>query len=405
MAEREHAVVLYGATGFTGGLVADYLAGHADADAGAGGGANAGARGGGWALAGRSAVRLRAVRDRLAARHPGLAELPLLAADADDPASLRRLAESARVVISTVGPYIRYGEGLVAACAAAGTDYVDLTGEPEFVDLMYLRHHAQALSTGARLVHACGFDSVPHDLGAAFTVAQLPEGEPLTVEGFVRAGGTISGGTFHSALEIMGRLGSGRRVAAQRRRAEPRPDDRRVRGIAGPPHRDAVAGGWVVPAPTIDPQVVLRSARALPRYGPDFRYGHWITTGNIAGTAGLIAGAGTLAALAQVGPARRALGRLRPPGAGPDEARRARSWFTVRFAGRVGAEREPRVVCEVAGGDPGYGETAKMLAESALCLAHDELPPTAGQVTTAQAMGDALTARLQRAGITFTVTT
>ena len=389
----EHAVVLYGATGFTGGLVADHLAGHADTADGS------------WALAGRNLTRLRAVRDRLAADRPELADLALIEADASDPASLRRLAESAGVVISTVGPYIRYGEGLVAACAAAGTDYVDLTGEPEFVDLMYLRHHAQAQSTGARLVHACGFDSVPHDLGARFTVEQLPEGEPLTVEGFVRAGGTISGGTFDSALEIMGRLGSGRRVAAQRRRAEPRPGDRRVHGVTGPPHRDAVAGGWVVPAPTIDPQIVLRSARALPRYGPDFGYGHWITTGNVAGTAGLIAGAGVLAALAQVGPARRALGRLRPPGEGPDEARRARSWFTIRFAGRVRSEREPRVVCEVAGGDPGYGETAKMLAESALCLAHDELPPTAGQVTIAQAMGEALTARLQRAGITFTVTT
>ena len=106
------------------------------------------------------------------------------------------MAEAARVVITTVGPYIRYGEPLVAACAEAGTDYVDLTGEPEFVDRMYLAHHERATQTGARIVHACGFDSIPHDLGAQFTVEQLPEGVPITVEGYVRAGGTVSGGTF-----------------------------------------------------------------------------------------------------------------------------------------------------------------------------------------------------------------
>jgi short subunit dehydrogenase-like uncharacterized protein len=347
---------------------------------------------------------LRAVRDRLVAIDPALVDLPLLNADATDAASLRDVAESARVVISTVGPFIRYGEPLVAACAAAGTDYVDITGEPEFVDEMWLRHHAEAQRTGARLIHACGFDSVPHDLGARFTVAQLPEGEPLTVEAFVRASGTFSGGTYQSAVEIFGRPRQGRQVAARRRQAEGRPTGRRVRGLVRPPHRDPVAGGWVVPAPTIDPQIVLRSASALPRYGPDFRYGHFITTRRALPTAGLIAGAGALAALAPISPVRSLLLRGKGPGEGPDAARRARSWFRVRFAGRVGDETQPRVVCEVSGGDPGYGETAKFLAESALCLAHDEaLPETAGQVTTAIAMGEALTARLQAAGITFAV--
>jgi short subunit dehydrogenase-like uncharacterized protein len=387
----EYDLVLFGATGFTGGLVAEYLAGHADTRTRPN-----------WALAGRSPEKLRAVRERLVAIEPALGELPLLSADAGDPASLRRVAESARVVMSTVGPFIRHGEPLVAACAATGTDYVDITGEPEFVDEMWLRHHAQAERTGARLVHACGFDSIPHDLGALFTVEQLPEGEPLTVEAFVRAGGTISGGTYHSAIEAMSRLRQGRRVAARRRHAEPRLVGRRVRGLARPPHRDPVAGGWVVPAPTIDPQIVLRSARALDRYGPDFRYGHYMATRGTLPTAALMAGVGTVAVLAQLPPARTLLLRWKDPGEGPDAEQRARSWFSVRFAGRVGSEREPRVVCEVSGGDPGYGETARFLAESALCLAHDEgLPETAGQVSTAVAMGHALTARLRRVGIRF----
>ena len=389
----EYDLVLFGATGFTGGLVAEYLAGHAPT-----------APGHRWALAGRSPEKLRAVRERLVAIDPGLADLPLLRADATDAASLRDVAASARVVASTVGPFQHFGEPLVAACAAAGTDYVDITGEPEFVDEMWLRHHGEAQRTGARLVHACGFDSIPHDLGARFTVAQLPEGEPLSIEAFVRADGTFSGGTFHSAVEAMGRLREGRRVAARRRDAEGRPDGRRVRGVVRPPHRDPFAGGWVVPAPTIDPEIVLRSARALPRYGPDFRYSHNIVTRRALPTAGLLAGAGTVVALASVAPLRKLLLGVKDAGEGPDAARRARSWFTVRFTGRVGEETEPRVVCEVSGGDPGYGETAKFLAESALCLAHDEgLPETAGQVTTAVAMGEALTARLQAAGITFRV--
>src|SRR5205823_13016328 len=132
--------------------------------------------------------------------------LPLLEADVTDAASIRALAESTKVVISTVGPYINYGEPLVAACAAAGTAYVDLTGEPEFVDLMWLRYHEEAERTGARIVHSCGFDSIPYDLGALFTVERLPEGVPIKLEGFVRANVTPSGGTYHSTVQILGRL-------------------------------------------------------------------------------------------------------------------------------------------------------------------------------------------------------
>jgi short subunit dehydrogenase-like uncharacterized protein len=389
----EHDLVLFGATGFTGGLVADYLAEHAELPEPAN-----------WALAGRDRSRLEAVRARLAARNPALAELDLLIADAGDPASLRRIAQSARVIISTVGPYIHYGEGLVAACAQAGTDYVDLTGEPEFVDLMYLRHHAEAQRTGARLVHSCGFDSVPHDLGTLFTVEHLPEGVPLRVAEYLRSGGTMSGGTYHTLVHGLSRARNGLRVGRERRRAEPPlAGGRRVRAIRGRPRHDEIAGGWVLAAPTIDVDTVLRSARALPRYGPDFGYGLSIVARRAATLGALAAGIGTLGVLAQVPPARDLLLKLKDPGSGPDAERRARSWFNARFAGYAGDAATPSVVCEVAGGDPGYGETAKMLAESALCLAHDALPVTAGQVTPAVAMGAALIERLQRAGIRFSV--
>jgi short subunit dehydrogenase-like uncharacterized protein len=386
MAEREYDVVVFGATGFTGALTAEYLAHRAPATTR-------------WALAGRNRDKLEAVRRRLAEISPASAQLPLLTADTGDASSMRKLAESTRVLITTVGPYIKYGEPVVAACAAAGTSYVDLTGEPEFVDLMWLRYHEQAQQTGARLIHSCGFDSIPYDLGALFAVQHLPEGAPIKLEGFVRAGGTFSGGTYHSALHIMGRLRQGMKVAAERKRREPRPDGRRVRGVQGKPHRDDEAGGWVAPFPTIDPQTVLRSARALDRYGPDFSYSHYVVVKQLPILVGMGVGAGAVIALAQLKPTRDLLLKLKDPGEGPTPEQREKAWFKVKMVGEGGGKR---VVAEVTGGDPGYGETSKMLAESALCLAHDDLPDRAGQLTPAVAMGDALITRLQAAGIGFT---
>ncbi|MFJ2743328.1 saccharopine dehydrogenase family protein [Streptomyces sp. NPDC087440] len=385
---RPYDIVLFGASGFVGELTAAYLAEHAPADCR-------------WALAGRSLTKLEALRERLAKSRPECAELSLVQADSADSDALRELARSTRVLATTVGPYLRYGEGLVAACAEAGTDYLDLAGEPEFVDRMYLGYDAVARRSGARLVHSCGFDSVPHDLGAYFTVRQLPEGVPLRVDGFVRTGARFSGGTFASALGAMGRGRQMLRAARERREAEPRPEGgRRVGAPLGVPHRSGELGAWAVPLPTIDAQVVERSAAALERYGPDFRYRHYAAVKWLPVAVGGAAAVTSVVALAQVPAARRWLGSFIAPGTGPDAELRAKSWFSVRFVGEGGGRR---VYTEVSGGDPGYGETAKILAEAALSLAFDELPGTAGQVTPAVAMGDALVERLQGAGIRFRV--
>ena len=381
--DRPYDIVLFGATSFAGALTAEYLAAHAPE----------GLR---WAIAGRSAEKLERLRERL----PGGAEVGVLRADVSDPASVRALTEHARVVATTVGPYITYGEELVAACADTGTDYLDLCGEPEFVDLMYVRHDARARETGARLVHAAGFDSIPHDLGVYFTVQQLPQDVPLTVEGFVTADAAFSGGTFASALNQFARQREMAAAARDRRRHEPRLVGRRASAPAGAPRFAKEVGAWALPMPTIDPQIVRRSASALDRYGPDFRYRQYAAVRHLPVAVGGVAAVGALVAAAQVPPARRWLsGRLRP-GDGPSPEKRAKSWFSLRFVGEGGGRR---VYTEVSGGDPGYDETAKMLAESALCLAFDDLPKTAGQVTTAVAMGDALTGRLSAAGIRFRV--
>lgn len=380
---RPYDLVLFGATGFVGALTARYLAEHAP-------------RGLRWAVAGRDEPRLERLRESL----PGGEGIGVLRADAGEPATLRTLAGHARVVATTVGPYMLHGEELVAACADSGTDYLDLTGEPEFVDLMYVRHDARARETGARLVHACGFDSVPHDLGVYFTVRRLPEGVPLTVDGYVTVDAAFSGGTLASALNQLARAGRMRAAARERARHEPRLPGRRVTAPLGVPRFAPEAGAWALPLPTIDPQVVRRSARALERYGPDFRYRHHAAVRHLPVALGGAAAVGAVAVAAQLPPVRRRLSDLLRPGDGPSPEKRAKSWFRVRFVGEGGGER---VYTEVAGGDPGYDETAKMFAEAALCLAFDELPPTAGQVTTAEAMGDALTERLRTAGITFRV--
>ncbi|WP_020116563.1 trans-acting enoyl reductase family protein [Streptomyces canus] len=381
--DRPYDIVLFGATSFAGALTAQYLAAHGPDDLR-------------WAIAGRNEDKLRALRERL----PKGTDVGVLTADVSDPDSLRALAEHARVVATTVGPYLTYGEELVAACADAGTDYLDLSGEPEFVDLMYVRHDARARETGARLVHACGFDSVPHDLGAYFTVRQLPEGVPLTVDGFVTADAMFSGGTFASALNQFARGRQMIAAARDRGRHEPRLVGRRAAAPTGTPRYAQEVGAWALPLPTIDAQIVRRSAKALERYGPDFRYRHYAAVRRLPVAVGGVAAMGALFAAAQVPPARRWLsGRVRP-GDGPSAEKRAKSWFSVRFVGEGGGRR---VFTEVAGGDPGYDETAKMFAESALSLAFDDLPETSGQVTPAVAMGERLIERLRRAGITFRV--
>lgn len=387
MSERSYDFVLFGATGYTGGLTAEYLARHAP-------------RGARWALAGRNRDKLDAVRAGLARINPACAALELLVVDAGDSAGLARVAAQSKVVVSTVGPYALHGEPLVRACADAGTHYCDLTGEPEFVDAMWLKYQAAAERSGAKLVHCCGFDSIPHDLGAYYTLLQLPEGLPVQIEGYVRVGGRFSAGTYHSLINAFARARAYLKINRERRLRETRPMLRKIGGSRVRPRYDQALGSWVLPMPTIDPQIVKRSAVALDRYGPAFRYGHYLQVAKLPQALALVAGVGALFAGAQFKLSRDFLLARQTSGEGPSAKQRERGWFRVRFIGEAGGQR---VVVDVKGGDPGYGETAKMLAESTLALAYDNLPARAGQLTPVAAMGDALLLRLQNAGISFDV--
>jgi short subunit dehydrogenase-like uncharacterized protein len=377
VSDRTYAVALLGATGFTGRLTAAHLARRL---------AGTTTR---WAIAGRDRAKLEALRAEL----PG--DPAIEVADVGDPDSLVALARTTDVLASTVGPYARFGEPVVAACVEAGTEYADITGEPGFVARIRDHHDEAARVAGIRLVSCCGFDSVPHDLGVRFTVAHLPDDAPTTVRGYVHASARFSGGTAASALDAVSRRQLPRLG---------RSDDRAVREVAALApriHRVPDLDAWGVPLPTIDPLIVLRSARELPGYGERFRYGHFAEIGSLPAAAAAIAGVGGMAAMASLPPTRALLHRLLPdPGEGPSAERRARSRFRVTFVGVAGGQQ---VVTRVSGGDPGYDETAKMLGEAALSLAQDARPDVAGHLTPAVALGGHYQTRLEHQGLRFEV--
>lgn len=384
MSERPYEITLLGATGFTGALAAHYLAEHAPKEVR-------------WVLAGRNERKLEEIRRSLEGSNcPPRA---VQKADAFDRASLVRLASDTQVLMTTVGPYAEFGDPVVDAAVEAGTDYVDITGEPDFVANSIRRAHDQAEKKGLRIIHCCGFDSIPADLGAQFTAEQFEQPGPIEVRGFVRSRGTFSGGTWHSAVRGFSRIrspenarlprmspGAGRTVGSAKRRIE------WVKEL----------GDWAVPMPLIDPEIVLRSAALCPEYGPAFTYSHNARVKRFGTVAMGLATVGGLVALAQFRPTRELLLKVRNQGDGPSEAQRKKSWFEITFLGRSG---ERQVVTTVSGGDPGYSETAKMISESALTLVLDRkrLPQRAGVLTPASALGKLLRARLIAAGMRFHV--
>ncbi|MEO0325245.1 MAG: saccharopine dehydrogenase NADP-binding domain-containing protein [Myxococcota bacterium] len=401
---RTYDLVLFGATGFTGRLVAEYLAEHGPETLR-------------WALAGRNEAKLAGIAEQL-----GL-EVPLEVADARDAEALAALAKKTRVVCTTVGPYAKYGGPLVAACAAAGTHYCDLTGEVQFVRRMIDEHHEAAAESGARIVHCCGFDSIPSDLGCLMVAEALVErgAVPTRVDFYAgESSGGASGGTIASALNMAEEMKADRsirRLAANPYALDP---DRSFRGPDGPDQSTVKfaqdLGMWTCPfvMASINTRVVRRShgLRGRP-YGPGFQYPEQMSTGK--GPKGLLraatitAGLGVFLAAIQPDPLRNLLASkfLPKPGEGPSEEAREKGFFVSRLIGRgLKDGQEIQVRGKIRGEkDPGYGETAKMLGESALCLAFDEaeLPKAAGCLTPASAMGRVLTERLRKAGMTFEV--
>jgi short subunit dehydrogenase-like uncharacterized protein len=409
-ATREYDIVLYGATGFVGKLTAAYLAR-------AGGNARI-------ALAGRSPDRLLAIRETLG---ESAQSWPVLQADASSPSTLDAIAAQAQVVVTTVGPYSRYGLPLVAACAAAGTDYADLTGEPPFVRDSIDLYHKQALDTGARIVHACGFDSIPSDLTVYALHRRALEdgaGELLGTDFVVRSfAGGFSGGTVASMVEVLDSTSSDADVRRQfndpytlspDRGAEPelgaQPDLRRRRGRQIAPELTGLwtAGFLMAPANTR----IVRRSNALQdyAYGRQFKYSEHMSVGSSAVapvTSAVVNGIGN--AVSALGSRyfrllpRRLVDRALPKsGTGPSEAVRERGFYKAEtYTTTTSGARYVATIAQ--SGDPGYKATAVLLGESGLALAldRDSLSDLHGVLTPAAAIGDALLARFPAAEVSL----
>jgi short subunit dehydrogenase-like uncharacterized protein len=406
MSEREFDIIVYGATGFTGRLVAEYLL----QAYGAAGPVR-------WAMAGRDAEKLRAVADELGAPP----DLPALTANANDPASLDALARRAKVIVTTVGPYQLYGEALVAACARTGTDYVDLCGEPAWMAQMIERYEGAAKASGARITFSCGFDSIPFDCGVFYLQQQAFErfGQPFSrVRGRVRTmKGGFSGGTMASMLAT---LEAGRRdPSIVKAMANPYalvsnpPQTRQPRGDAV--IHDSDIDQWSAPfiMAAINTKNVHRTnALTNYRYGRDFTYDEMQAMGSgAAGGKRAKAAANAMKlqmALLAFAPTRALLRRfaLPKPGQGPSKQERESGSYEVLYVGDMGpGASDARTLRAVVTGDkdPGYGSTSKMIAEAALCLKDVPRATTPGEIwTPAAAMGEALIARLvEKAGLRF----
>ncbi|HLK26234.1 MAG TPA: saccharopine dehydrogenase NADP-binding domain-containing protein [Caulobacteraceae bacterium] len=384
----QYDIVAYGATGYTGRLVAAHLL------------KTYGAAGDlAWAMAGRSRAKLEEVRGEIGAPDT----LPVVVADAQDPASLAAMAKSAKAVITTVGPYQLYGDSLVAACAEAGCDYVDLTGESHWIAKMIAANEASAKISGARIVFSCGFDSIPFDLGVLFAEEEAKRrfgAAAPRVRARVRGmQGGLSGGTLASGMASMAAMQKDPSIGAQM--ADP---FALTPGFAGPKqpdgetaYEDKAAGSWVAPwmMAAINSKAVHRSNMLLGfPWGRDLQYDEMLMVDGPPAEDG-------------PPPGGFAFGQapMPQPGEGPTKEERENGFYDILVMAEAGDGRTVR--CSVKGDmDPGYGSTAKMLGESAVCLVRD-VPRTrtpGGCWTTASAMGDALIARLQKnAGLTFAV--
>lgn len=384
-------IVVHGATGFTGRLVVEYLLQRYPAGSGLR-----------WAMGGRSAEKLAAVRDELGAP----ADTPLVVTDSASMASLQALMAQTRLVLTTVGPYQLYGNELVAACAAAGVDYVDLCGEPAWMRHMIDAHEATAQASGARIVFSCGFDSIPFDLGVFVLQREMNArfGHPASrVRGRVRKmKGTFSGGTAASLKATMAASAADPKVLDLLKNPFSL-----TPGFEGPrqptghkPMEDEALGMWVAPfvMAAINTRNVHRSNFLLQHaWGTDFVYDEMLVTGpGEKGEAIANAVAGDKSMGSDKGP---------KPGEGPSREEREAGFYDVLFLGEDGQGNSLRVGVK-GDRDPGYGSTSKMITEAAVCLLQEATGTPGGIWTTAPAMGEPLVARLQaNAGLTFAVET
>jgi short subunit dehydrogenase-like uncharacterized protein len=402
-------IIVYGATSFVGQILCRYLATRT---------LQVELKSLKWALAGRSKAKLEEIRKEITGINPSCAELSLIVADAADAKALQAMITQTKVVVSTVGPYALYGDALVQLCAESGVDYCDLTGEAQWMRKMIVANAAAAQKSGARIVHACGFDSIPSDFGVWFAQREARQrfGEPLTkIAMRVKAmRGAASGGTVASIMNIVKEARSNPTLRKELMNpysiCPPGYKNNTRQPLLKGAKADSVSGGWIAPfvMAAVNTRVVFRSnALSSHAYGEKFEYDEAMMVGR--GIQGrmrattLTVGLGGFLTASAFGLGRWALEKfvVPAPGEGPSKEAQEKGFYDLRFFGRT--EDGQSVNTKVTGDrDPGYGSTGKMLGEAALCLALDKPAVKGGFWTPTTAMGDALFERLkQHAGLKF----
>jgi len=397
--KRIYDIVVFGATGFTGRCISEYLARHLSSP---------NIR---FAIAGRNFDKLMHLRTWLQAIQSRQSEIGVIVANIQDPSSLVKMAEQTQVMLSAIGPYSLYGEPTIQACLQTNTHYLDLSAEPEFVDNVYVHFNQLAVEKNLCIMNSCGFESVPADLGVLFAVKTLQKkfDETVTgklavkVEAFVQVEGKLSSGTWQSLITAFSRvIPYARQKRLWRRNNQSAQQAMQYSVEAVSPklrfHKDI--GYWSIPLPLIDAYTVKRSAYLRGDYGAYFKYGHNFCSKSLVHLVKKLGILVSIFTLSQVSMTRDWLRHFVPMVEGPTDKERQQGWFEIILKAHA---RGQSVKVRVKGSDPGYSETAKFAGEAALCLVMDknDLLPYRGVVTPSALMGESLLRRLQQQGVIF----
>ncbi len=369
-------IILFGATGFTGQLIAKYISEHAEKEQIK------------WAIAGRDKEKLINVADSIKGNKP-----EIITADIQDDHSLKEMTSQAAVLMNAVGPFNWYGRNVVKACIETKTHYLDITGEPSFIADIYNNYFQNAEDNHSCVVNCCGFDSIPADYAAWLTAKKLPTDEPKSLKGFIRTNASFSGGTLTTAIEALHMEVQKKSVKTKLKR---HPDAPRIPIKI---HYSKEVGGWAIPMPVVDPHIVKRSAYRMPEdYGDAVSYAQFFVRSSFGKVIKTVLPIASAMFLVRFKSFRDRLFDKFKPGTGPSEVKRAASKFEAICYGK---STSAQAFTKISGGDPGYNETAKMFSQAAFTLLDKIKNHTVkyGVLTPVEAFGMELVHRLRKEGI------
>ncbi len=372
---KKYDIVIYGASGFTGQLICEYLSTHKDAF-------NLN-----WAIAGRDIPKLQLISDKFSLENK---KIDILYGDAFDKASLDNICNQSQLIISTVGPYSLYGEGLVDSCIENNTHYLDLTGEPYFAYKIKEKYAQKAIENEVMIIHSCGFESIPPDIAVYCAVNQLNEPNS-DVSYFIESNGNISGGTWASLINSL----SSPQPIIDRRKSNSKKKVRKKKIFF---HKEFKR--WALFFPVIDKYIVKKTSKSFSHYGEDFSFSEYLLFKSWRRLAVILIGLFAISIMSKSKLIKKWLLSLRPSGSGPSRKEREGNWFVVKI---VAKGKNSSVMTTIKGGDPGYGETSKFISEMALCILtqDNQLLKNKGILTPVQCTGDLLIDRLKNAGISI----